>query len=153
VLTRAVYAYAYATSQNDRFRGAVLQVEDRPVALEEALLAARLRDFVRYLGDDDEIVRAALRGRSPEAAAADLVRSSAFATQEGTAAALDGDLAASDDPALTIAALVWPRLGQYQQQAGVLGAQVQKPAAHRARARSAAAAPAIPRAATSPPRT
>ncbi len=135
VLTRAVYAYAYATSQNDRFRGAVLQVEDRPIALEEALLAARLRDFVRYLGDDDEIVRTALRGRSPEAAAADLVRSSAFATQEGTAAALGGDLAASDDPALAIAALVWPRLAQYQQQAGVLGAQVQELAGDLARAR------------------
>ncbi|MEP0548491.1 MAG: S46 family peptidase [Rhodothermales bacterium] len=136
VITRSVYAYAYGLTQNPSFRETVLGIDDeRPAGVERALLEARLEDFVYYFGEDSDIVRQILQGRSVEAAAQDLLQNSAFATEAGTAAALDGDLAASGDPALVIAAAIWPRFAQYQQQSGVLGAQVNELAAQLARAR------------------
>ena len=136
VLTRAVYAYAYAATQNPSFRETVLGIEDdRPADVERALLEARLNDFVYYFGEDSEVVRAILQGRSVEATATNLLANSAFVTEAGTAAALDGDLSASSDPALGLAETIWPRFAQYQQQAGVLGAQVNELAAQLARAR------------------
>ena len=135
VLTRALFAHAYATTQSAQFREAVLGVEDRPVALEQGLLAARLNDFVHYFGADSDLVRQVLGGRSAAEVARELMQTSAFATEAGTAAALDGDLAASDDPALAIAEVLWPRYAQYQQQGSVLSAQVGELASNLARAR------------------
>jgi hypothetical protein len=124
VMTRALFAYAYGQTQNPGLREAALGIEeDRPEALEIGLLEARLRDFVTYFGEGSPIVRDVLEGRTPEQAARDLYESSAFATMEGTEAALDGDLTAAGDPALAVAAAVFPSYAQYQQQAGVLGAQ------------------------------
>ncbi len=136
VLTRAVFAYAYGVTQNPSFRETVLGIEDdRPAAVERALIEARLNDFVYYFGEDSEIVRQILRGRTVEAAARDLLQNSAFATAAGTEQALEGDLTASNDPALAVAMAIWPRFAQYQQQAGVLNAQVGELSAQLARAR------------------
>ena len=134
-LTRALYAYAYATSGRENFRETALGVEDRPVAFEQYLLEARLADFVNYYGADSDLVRQILQGRSPADAARDLVQTSAFATADGTAQALGGDLSASDDPALAAAALLWPRFVAYQQQAGALSAQLEELSGQIGRAR------------------
>jgi hypothetical protein len=124
VLTRALFAYAYGQTQNPNLRETVLGVEDdRPAALEIGLIEARLRDFVTYFGEDSEIVRDILEGRTPEEAAREIYENSAFVSQAGTEAALEGDLVASADPALAVAAAVFPRYAQYQQQVGVLEAQ------------------------------
>ena len=124
VLTRALFAYAYGQTQNPNLRNTVLGVEDdRPAALEQMLIEARLRDFVTYFGEDSPIVRDILDGRTPAEAAQEIYANSAFTTQAGTEAALEGDLTASADPALAVAAAIFPRYAQYQQQAGVLGAQ------------------------------
>jgi hypothetical protein len=136
LLTRALFAYAYGQTQNPGFRETVLGIEDdRPAALEQALIEARLHDFVTYFGEDDEIVRGILQGRTPEEAAADLYENSAFATEAGTAEALDGDLTGASDPALAIAAALFPRYAQYQQQVGVLGAQADELGSRLGRAR------------------
>ncbi len=135
-LTRALNAYAFAQTQNDRFREAALGVEDgRPVDLERRLIAARLADFVHYFGEGDETVRAILEGLSVDEAAAAIAGGSVFATAEGTEEALDAGLASTDDPALAVAAAVWPRYLQLQQQAAVLGAQVGELSGQLARAR------------------
>ncbi|MEM1043999.1 MAG: S46 family peptidase [Bacteroidota bacterium] len=135
-LTRALNAHAFATTQNDQFRGAALRVEeDRPADLERMLVEARLADFVHYLGADSDLVEAVLQGRSVEQAARDIFSGSAFATHAGTEAALEGDLMASDDPALAVAAAIWPSYIEFQQQNGVLGAQVGELAGELARAR------------------
>jgi hypothetical protein len=136
VLTRALFAYAYGQTQTPSFRETVLGIEDdRPAALEQALIEARLRDFVTYFGADDPLAQQILQGRTPEEAAADLYANSAFATAAGTAEALDGDLTGAADPALAIAAAIFPRYAQYQQQAGVLGAQANELGAQLGRAR------------------
>ncbi len=135
ILTRALYAYAYAVSQRENFREVVLGIEDRPVGLEQNLLEARLADFVFYYGADSDLVRSLLQGRTPTEAARDLVENSAFATAEGAAEALGGDLAAAGDPALALAALLWPRYVPYQQQSGMLSAQLDELTGRLGRAR------------------
>lgn len=124
VLTRALFAYAYGQTQNPGLRETVLSIEDgRPASLEIGMIEARLQDFVTYLGADSPIVRDILEGRTPAQAARDIYENSAFATPSGTEAALDGDLVASADPALAVAAAIFPSYAEYQQQSGVLNAQ------------------------------
>ncbi|MDX1531484.1 MAG: S46 family peptidase, partial [Rhodothermales bacterium] len=137
VLTRALFAYGYGQTQNDRLREAALSAEeDRPEALEEALLEARLEDVVFYYGADSDLVRQVLGGRTPEQVAEALVEASAFATVEGTEAALDaGSLDPAADPALAVAAALFPEFMRLQQQAGALGAQRDELSARLARAR------------------
>ncbi len=135
-LSRALNAYAFAQTQNPRFREAATSVEDgRPTDLEVALTEARLQDFAYYFGQDDEVVRTALAGSSPAQRAQALVSASAFATAAGTEAAFDGDLTAAGDPALAIAAAIWPRYIAFQQQAAVLGAQASELSGQLGRAR------------------
>ncbi len=135
-LTRALNAHAHAATQNDQFRGTALGVEDgRPADLERMLIEARLADFVHYLGADSDVVQAILQGRSVEQAARSIFDGSAFVTQSGTETAMGGDLMASDDPALAVAAAIWPSYIQFQQQNGALGAQVGELAGQLARAR------------------
>jgi hypothetical protein len=76
---------------------------NQPPALEQALLAARLRDFRRYLGPDDSVTTTALGGRSPEDAAAALLATSVLGDSARLAQAIATGVLASDDPGVTLA--------------------------------------------------
>jgi hypothetical protein len=119
---RAILAAQYAGASGDQqaeLREALLEIEDMPADLQEALLAQRLRDFQTYLGSDADAV---LRGRTPEAAAREIAQRSALATAEGTERLLDGDVAA--DPAVAAVMAVMPRLQAFQQAVGAANAEL-----------------------------
>src|SRR5690606_24816834 len=81
VLIRAVYGYIYGLmrqrgapeSQLDEIRKEALGIEDWPAELEERMLAARLGELQTHLGPTDPTVNRILAGRTPEAAAAEIV--------------------------------------------------------------------------------
>lgn len=100
-------------------REALLAIPDHPGDLEEDLLALRLADLARYLGEDDPLVAGILQGRSPEGAATSIMQSSAVATQARvvgalTGAAMQGEaLVPADDPVLLLARDLLPRVFEH----------------------------------------
>jgi hypothetical protein len=116
-------------------RAALLAMEDHPGDLEEELLRLRLADLATYLGPDDELVRAALEGRSAEGAAVSLVQRSVFATQARTREALAGGALPAGDPAMRLAELLAPRVQAYEQAEARLAVPERELAAELGRAR------------------
>jgi hypothetical protein len=103
--------------------------------LNEALLAARLRDFVQYFGAESEIARASLAGRTPEQAAAAVVEGSALADSAGAVAALEAGTVEMTDPALQIVRAYLPQFIQFQQTVGQAFPEEEAIAAELGRAR------------------
>jgi hypothetical protein len=80
-----------------------------PPELELALLTALFEELERALGTGDPLVRAALAGRAPGAAAAELLRTSRLPDSAATAAGARP----ADDPAMRLAAILVPRQATY----------------------------------------
>lgn len=139
VLGRALYAYAFGMTGNPALREQALSAEEeRPEALEVALIQAKLDDFVHYFGEGDPVVRQVLQGRSTAEAAQALYDGSALTTREGLQGVLEaGNVARSSDPAIAVARAIFPRFSSYQQQLGALNAQLSDLSAQLARARFA----------------
>ena len=88
---------------------------EQPREINEAQLAQRFQDFIRYFGPDHPFVDEVLEGRSPEGAAAVIMARSALADSVSTADALArGDLSL-EDPAVRVARAMVQRLGPAQQ--------------------------------------
>ncbi len=137
VLGRGLFAYAVGVTGNPGLRDAALSVEEeRPEALEVALIEAKLEDLVFYLGEDDQVVERVLMGRTPAEAARAIYDGTALKTQEGTEELLNEDNpSTSDDPAIMFARAVYPRYAAAQQRQGLLGAQLEELSERLARAR------------------
>ncbi|MGD8319456.1 MAG: S46 family peptidase [Gemmatimonadota bacterium] len=110
-------------------------VSDHPGDLEEDLLALRLGDLQRYLGENDALVALALDGRSPEGAATSLLRRSVLATQERTRAALEAGGIPADDPGVALWAALGRRMAAYLERERPLTARERELAADLGRAR------------------
>jgi hypothetical protein len=119
---RGAEAAGAPADQIAEVRDALTGIPDHPADLEEDLLAERLRDLERYLGDDP-LVDAVLGGRSPEGAATVLLQGSAVATQASATAAVSGEGVPADDPIVALAERLVPRVAAYQQAAGQLAAR------------------------------
>jgi hypothetical protein len=101
------------------------ETADLPAELEQALLTIRFAELARHLGPEHDLVRTALGGRSPEAAAVALLGETALATQAGTSRAL-GRAGLERDAAVRLAgamlpvyagfAVEWDRLSQAEQE-------------------------------------
>ncbi len=120
-LQRALAAADYLTARDEGGLSAdslgalydgIRRIPDSPPELERRLLAARLADFARYLGPDEEIARLATLDGSAEATAASLLAHSSLATARGTAAALEAD-ALEGDPAVRLALAILPRASAF----------------------------------------
>ncbi|OZC02257.1 S46 family peptidase [Rubricoccus marinus] len=92
---------------------ALLAIEDQPELLQTYLLEARFQDFEDYLGADDEVTQALLKGRTAAAAAQAMVDGSALTTAESTQEAIDSGADLSQDPAVLAANAVLPALRAY----------------------------------------
>jgi hypothetical protein len=140
---RAILAFQYANAATDEQRQQIREafegIEDVPPALQEGLLAQRLRDFETYLGDDADAV---LDGRSPEEAAREIAAGSALATAEGAEGFLGGDVMA--DPAVAMVAAVMPQFGAFQQASAAANAELGELGARLARARFALYGTSVP---------
>ncbi len=122
VLVRAFYAAQYLAGkmqgapedQLAEIRTQIFELPDQPADLQEALIAARLRDIETAYGKGNTMVANILQGRSPEGTAAIVVQQSPLADSAKTAAALDNGLAMTD-PALQLARAIFAAYGPYQQ--------------------------------------
>ena len=89
------------------------RIDDSNPAMERMLLTARLEDYQRFLGLDDEIVRAALGGRTPEQAADYLLSNSVFASAASTSPAMENGTLDASDPAIVMAQELRPTYREY----------------------------------------
>lgn len=126
ILMRAMYGYVYALSAR---RGAppetlkeimdeAMTITDWPRELESHVIAARLKDFQRALGEEDPTVRRLLGSKTPEALADSVAMHSALADSAGFRNLLETNYLASKDPTVelinTIGALYFTLDGQVQ---------------------------------------
>jgi len=116
-------------------RAALAAIEDHPAGLEEELLRLRLQDLSAYLGPGDELVEAALQGRTPEGAAASLLASSQLATRQRLLAALEAGGLDAHDPAIQLVERMAPRVRAFDEADRRLSARERELAADLGRAR------------------
>ncbi len=110
-------------------------VGQQPPELDEALMAARFQDFVHYYGENSQLARSVLQGRTPEAAAAAVVSGSVLSdSAKALAAAKSGSLTMSD-PALGVVRAYLPTFAQFQQMVSQVFPQEAEIAAELGRAR------------------
>jgi hypothetical protein len=123
------------TAQLERLRQGAAEIPNKPLALERRLVAAQLGDLVRGLGAGDPLVVAVLAGRSPDAAAADLLAHTRLADSAHVEELLAGDLSASNDAALAYVRRVTPVIAPLRERARALSARADNLAARLGRAR------------------
>jgi hypothetical protein len=96
------------------------RVRDRAPEVELGFLAHRFADFVRYLGADHPITRAALRGMEPEAAARSMLENSVLVSGEATIAAIETGTLGVDDPMIALMEQIYPVTSEYRPAFGAL---------------------------------
>ena len=92
-----------------------LGIGDKPRELEEALIAARIRDFVDAFGARHALVTALLQGRSVEEAATAILSNSALVDSAGAAAAINNGSLSMSDPAIQVVFAYVPYIQGFQQ--------------------------------------
>ena len=101
-------------------------VAQQPQGMQQRLLAARLSDMKRHLGESDPTVDQILQGRSPEDAAAATVELSMLADSARAVQSLSDGSLTMDDPAVQMVSAFLQRLGAYQGRFGNLNQQEQE---------------------------
>jgi Peptidase S46 len=112
-------------------------VHQQPAAMQERLLAARLEDLSRYLGDTSAVVRQMLAGMTAEQRARAVVRQSVLADSAGAAAALDAGTLRDDDPGMRLAVAMLSAYFAFQREYGPLTQEEEAAALDLGRARFA----------------
>jgi hypothetical protein len=130
-MRRAVVVYRHLAQREQGATGeeplqqALAQIEmiqDQPRSVQEAYLTLRINDFQNYFGEDSEIVRDLLDGRSPEQAADQILDQSVLTTAESAEQALRQGTVTMDDAAVQAAASFVPRLNEFSSaMAGLVG--------------------------------
>jgi hypothetical protein len=78
-------------------------------------MAARFRDFIRFYGEDSQLVSAVLQGATPEAKAGQVVTSSALQDSASSAQAVESGSLTMADPAIGIVRAYLPAFIEFQQ--------------------------------------
>ena len=138
MVARSILAYQFLNADDDEAREGIreqmLDMDDQPMELQQALLTARFEDFLEYLGSDSDVTQSSLGSRSPSAAARAIVAGSALTTSEGAAGLLDGgDLSA--DPGVAMVMAIMPSFTQFQEAYGAANAEMGELSADLARGR------------------
>ncbi|GAB5519718.1 MAG: S46 family peptidase [Rhodothermales bacterium] len=122
-LRRALYATIYLLQKAngapaevlDGVREPLLEIGERPEALDVALLSARLIDWQTYLGAESPVVQQALGGRTPAEAAQAIVSGSVLSDSAGTRQVLENDELTLGDPAIVLMQAAIPAFIGFQQ--------------------------------------
>jgi hypothetical protein len=142
-LHRALLAYQVLSArQGGAPPEAVQEVVDELLAvpqqhreLDRGLMAARFQDFVRYYGQDSELVTAVLGGLTLEQRVEVVLSESALADSARAAQAVQGPGLTVQDPALEIVRAYLPAFIEFQQTAGAVFPEEAEIAADLGRAR------------------
>lgn len=124
VLVRSAYGYIVSLMRQrgmpaDEIEDVLedaLDIEDWPPELEKRMLAVRLHEFLRYLGENDPTVNRLLQGQTPEEAADRIVSGTALSDSAQYAVLLEEGFFGSGDPAEAMARAVTPLYLSIQQQ-------------------------------------
>ncbi len=124
VLVRAAYGYVISLMRQrgmppdeiEEVLEDALGIENWPPELEKRMLAVRLREFLRYLGENDPTVNRLLQGQTPEKAADRIVSDTALGDSARYAVLLEEGFLGSGDPAEALARVVTPLFLSIQQQ-------------------------------------
>ncbi|MDE0073974.1 MAG: S46 family peptidase [Gammaproteobacteria bacterium] len=143
VLSRALFAFQYANGSRagapaEALEGVMTslsEVPGQPAALQELLLAARLRDISASYGPDSPLATSVLGGRSPEDVAASIVAESVLADSAGAVDAVRSGTAGMGDPAMLLLGALISGIGPFQQALGPISAEEEQIAAALGRAR------------------
>ena len=143
VLSRALLAFQYANGTRAGAPAEALEgvmesltaVPDQPPALQELLLAARLRDIEASYGADSPLATSLLGGRSAEDVAVSIVAESVLADSAGAVEAVRSGAAGMGDAAMQLLGALISGIGPFQQALGPISAQEEQIAAALGRAR------------------
>ena len=143
VLLRAMFAFQYANGSRAGAPAEALEgvleslrgVPEQPQALQELLLAARLRDIAGSYGADFPLTRTLLGGRSPEDVAVSIVAESVLADSAAAVEAVRSGGAGMGDPAVQVMGALISGIGPFQQALGPISAQEEQIAEALGRAR------------------
>jgi hypothetical protein len=134
-MLRALAAYQYLGQGAQAARDQLLAIGNKNPTLEKGLLEARLRDLEDYLGADDAVVSQILQGRTPEAAAEDLLAHSVLADSARAADAIESGVLTMEDPAVQVIAAIIQPVVQMQTAMSQLNTQEEAISAKLGRAR------------------
>lgn len=124
VLVRSAYGYIISLMRQrgmapedieDTLEDA-LDIENWPPELEKRMLAVRLQEFLRYLGENDPTVNRLLQGQTPEEAAERIISETALRDSAQYAVLLEEGFLGSGDAAEALAQAVTPLFLSFQQQ-------------------------------------
>ena len=143
VLSRALFAFQYANGSRagapaEALEGvmeSLSEVPDQPPALQELLLAARLRDIAGSYGADSPLATSLLGGRSAEDVAASIVAESVLADSAGAVDAVRSGTAGMGDAAMQLLGALISGIGPFQQAMGSISPEEERIAAALGRAR------------------
>ena len=143
VLSRALFAFQYANGSRagapaealEEVMESLGEVPDQPPALQELLLAARLRDIAASYGADSPLATSLLGGRSPEDVAASIVAESVLADSAGAVEAVRSGAAGMGDAAMQLLGSLISGIAPFQQALGPISAEEEQIAAALGRAR------------------
>jgi hypothetical protein len=128
------------------------RIGDMDPALERLMLIARLEDYQRYLGADNEIVQAALGGRTPAQTVDYYMTESVFSSAARTQEAMENGTLSRDDPAIVLAEQLRPAYREYLEVMNRLGPEEAALESDLGRARFAVYGRAVPPDGTFSPR-
>jgi len=100
----------------------LVSVGSLPAELDEELIALRLEEFVEAFGTEERWMLSALRGRSPEVAAARIRETSVFSDSAATAEGIEYGRIDGNDPALRLVNLYGPTFRNFQSAWAGMGA-------------------------------
>ena len=103
--------------------------------LDQALAEARLRDFVRFYGEESQLAQSVLNGMSPEARAQAAVSRSELSDSAGAVQAVRNNTLTMADPAIAVVRGYLPAFIEFQQTIGSVFPQEEEIAAQLGRAR------------------
>jgi hypothetical protein len=110
-------------------------VGNKPVVLDQMLIEARIRDFMRQYGEDQRWVMSLLGGRTPEGAAAVIHEGSILADSARAVEAVRLGTLTANDPAVRFVGFYVPAFARFQQALSTTGRREEEIAASLGRAR------------------
>ncbi len=152
VITRGIYGYFHDQLRRrgapeerlQEIRDQAMTIANWPAGVEEAFIAARLREIRNALGANDPTVSRLLKDRSPEQLARSLAQNSALTDSTRFRSLLETGYLSSDDPSVPVIEAIAPLFFTFNQQQQDFNATEQNLNARLARARLAVGGDRVP---------